>query len=286
MIAVLLQLSLPALLIAGASGAQRRWGPRVGGILTGLPITSLPLMLLISLAHGDRFAADAAGAGLEGTVAQAIAMWVLAVASHRWRPLAALGASLVAFASVTAALDVTPGLPTLLGTVAGAGAFGLALLAWPRPPGVDPAVSAAGHRGELPTRMALAAGFALAITEASGGLGAHLAGLVGALPVIALIMAVLTAREQGVAAASRFLRGVTGGSFAVVSALAVLAATLPGGHTVSAFAAALGAAAASLVAVEVVRALSCRPGMVRCVGGSLRRRSGARDPGTGVGPPS
>jgi hypothetical protein len=72
MTAVLLQLSMPALLIAGASAAQRRWGPRVGGILTGLPITSLPLILLIALAHGDRFAARAAGAGLEGTVAQAV----------------------------------------------------------------------------------------------------------------------------------------------------------------------------------------------------------------------
>lgn len=262
MTAVLLQLSMPALLIAGASAAQRRWGPRVGGILTGLPITSLPLILLIALAHGDRFAARAAGAGLEGTVAQAVAMWVLAAASYRWRPLAGLAVSLVAFAATVALVELLPGLPTLLGAAAGTGAFALALLTWPRSPSPVRSGRPPTPRRELPTRMALAAGFALAITEASGGLGAHLAGLIGSLPVIALIMAVLTARDQGAPAAAKFLRGVTGGSFAVVSALAVLAWDLPAGHTFVAFVAAAAAAAASLAVVEALRAAGRRPGIV------------------------
>lgn len=249
MSSLLLQLSLPAALIAGATGAQRRWGPRVGGLVTGLPLTSVPLLLLITLAHGPAFAGRTATAGLEGTAPQAVMLWVLAIAALRLRPLAAAAVSVAVFGAVVGVLATMPAWPALFGALAGAGAFGGTLAAWPRREarGVAPTPRLAG---DLAARMGLASLFALAMTEASGVLGAHLAGLVSALPALAVVMAVLTARTGDGPSAAAFLRGVTAGSFATVSALAVLAVLLPAGHVLVAFAGATAVAAVTQLVAE------------------------------------
>ena len=54
--------------VVGASLAARRFGPRVGGLIAGLPVVAGPILLAYALAHGRAFAAGAAAGTLLGLV--------------------------------------------------------------------------------------------------------------------------------------------------------------------------------------------------------------------------
>jgi len=48
------------LLVLAASLAGRRWGESIAGWLVGLPLTSGPVAVFLTLEHGPKFAAQAA----------------------------------------------------------------------------------------------------------------------------------------------------------------------------------------------------------------------------------
>lgn len=51
--------------VVGASLTARRFGPRIGGLVGGLPVVAGPILLVYALTHGRAFAADAAaGSGV------------------------------------------------------------------------------------------------------------------------------------------------------------------------------------------------------------------------------
>jgi hypothetical protein len=242
MLLLVLKISLSPLLVAAGSLAQRRWGQAVGGRIVGLPLTSLPLLYLLAVADGTRFAAAAATASLAGTSAQAVLTWAYARAAGRHGPAVSVASCLAAFGVVLAGLDAVP-LSPAVGAAVGSLVLVVVLVGWPRRSGA--AVPETAAAPSLVLRMALAGGFALAVSEAAAPLGAHLAGLVTALPVLSVVMFALTHREEGAAAAQEFAHGVARGSFSVIAALAVLAVVLPTGHLAAAF---VGAVGASLLA--------------------------------------
>jgi hypothetical protein len=67
-----LKLLLAPLLVVASSLAGRRWGPRVAGILIVLPVVAGPILLILYLDHGSRFAAGAASAATLGIVPLAL----------------------------------------------------------------------------------------------------------------------------------------------------------------------------------------------------------------------
>src|ERR1700689_1886862 len=54
--------------VVSASLAARRFGPRIGGLVGGLPVVAGPIVLAYALAHGNGFAADVADGTLLGLV--------------------------------------------------------------------------------------------------------------------------------------------------------------------------------------------------------------------------
>jgi hypothetical protein len=88
----------------------------------------------------------------------------------------------------------------------------------------------------------LSAVFTLVLVSLAGRLGPVLAGLIDALPAMSLMMAFMTHQEHGPGASSRFLHGVTRGSFSYLAAMLVLAELLHTGNFLLAFSAALAAA--------------------------------------------
>jgi hypothetical protein len=220
---LLLRVLLAPLLILAGSLAQRRWGQAVGGRLISLPLTSLPLLLLLSLSDGPGFAASAARAALAAGVAQSAWCLAYAVAAHRHRPATAVLVATAIFALVCVVLDRFPVAPVVGASLAAASILA-ALRWWPAtgPDGGPPRPS----RSDLPVRMAVAAAFTLGLTESAASLGARPAGLVGALPLLTVVLAFATHRRDGAGATNRFLHGVMAGSFSVVAALLVLALAL------------------------------------------------------------
>ncbi len=255
---LLLELVLAPSLIVVGTLAQRRWGPRVGGLVVGLPITSLPLLALVDLTDGSRFAVAMAGAGLVGVVPQTLALYVWAVELRRRRTGPALLAGLVAFGGLVTGLSVAPPLPAVLAAGGGLVCLILALRRWPAVPAAAAPPDTARTRSALPTgsdlvlRLVLAATFTVLIGHAAGVVGPRLSGLVSAFPVITVVMGFLTSRSEGSGAASTFLRAVARGSFPSVTALLALASVLPTGHVLLAFAAAVVAAIVTQVGASVL----------------------------------
>ncbi|HTD58974.1 MAG TPA: hypothetical protein VK672_08780 [Solirubrobacteraceae bacterium] len=64
---LVLKVALAPLLVVGVTLAARRWGPRVGGMLIALPVVAGPILLVITLEHGEVFGARAARGALSGS---------------------------------------------------------------------------------------------------------------------------------------------------------------------------------------------------------------------------
>src|SRR5262245_9361296 len=118
-----LKLVLVPSLVAGVTLGARRWGPRIGGWLTALPLVAGPTLAFLAAEQGTAFAARAALSTLVGLIGVAafgvvygwvavrggwslslLASWTAFVVTTvlaqtlPWSPLAALIATLAAFA--------------------------------------------------------------------------------------------------------------------------------------------------------------------------------------------
>src|ERR1700758_967044 len=65
---LLVKLLLAPSFVVGASLTARRFGPRVGGLVAGLPVVAGPILLAYALGHGPGFAGGAAAGTLLGLV--------------------------------------------------------------------------------------------------------------------------------------------------------------------------------------------------------------------------
>lgn len=57
---LLAKLLLVPAFVAGVTACGRRWGERVGGVLTALPMVAGPALVFYALEQGEPFASDAA----------------------------------------------------------------------------------------------------------------------------------------------------------------------------------------------------------------------------------
>ncbi len=219
---LLFKVAVTPLLVVAATLLQRRFGGAVGGLFTGLPVTSAPLSVFLALQYGASFAARAAVATLLGLAAMAgfCAAYARMARSTRWLPalLVAAAASGVLFA-VVSHVPQRPGLaaavvfPVLLGVVL--------LIGRPLPAQATP-----NPWWDLPARSGFALGAVLAITAAASHLGPTWTGLLATLPVLSAIMGSFTHHIAGAEAARSLLRGIVVGalgaaSFNLVVALSV-----------------------------------------------------------------
>jgi hypothetical protein len=269
-------------LVAIATLAARRYGERVGGVVSAFPAIVGPVLLILALTHDERFAARAANGTLLGLASLA----AFAVAYGRVARRRGWGASLIAgWAAAALAALVVGLLAGGAGSPAGLVIASVALtVAWRvlPAPSSEPVPPAAPQRGSLPLRMATAAVLVAALAAAAGALGPLAGGMLAALPVLACVLAVFTHREAGATAAIGLLRGMLAGmaSFVIFCQLIALL-IVPDG-----VAAAFAAAAAVALAIQVVavyapaavqsllrRQSSAPSAAVAVAAGSLRRQS-------------
>jgi hypothetical protein len=210
-----IKLLLAPCFVIGASLAGRRYGPRVGGLVGGLPVVAGPILLIYALAHGRGFAANAA----EGTLLGLVSLTGFAVvyghlAGRASWPVGLLSGWL-AFILGTLLFSLFTA-PVVLALALACSGFvvGLALLPRPRD---GPPPTATPPRWDLPLRAGCALALVLALTAAAGWLGPRLSGLLAPFPIIASVLATFTHSQRGVDETLRLLRGlITGfGAFAL-----------------------------------------------------------------------
>jgi hypothetical protein len=250
----LIRVLLAPLAVVAGTLAQRRFGYAVSGRILGLPLTSLPLLWLVALQHGTAFASSMTGALLVGSIAEAVVLWLYARLTIHLSPALALVGALGAFALAAEAANLLRLSALLAGLITAIG-FAVALRWWPVTARAD---NSGQGRSLLWLRVTLSAVFTIVLVALAGRLGPVLSGLIDALPAMSLMMAFTTHQEHGSGASSRFLHGVTRGSFSYLAAMIVLAELLRTGNLLLAFAAALGAALVVQGSIQTHDALSQR----------------------------
>jgi hypothetical protein len=220
--------------VVGASLIARRFGPRVGGLIAGLPVVAGPILLVYALDHGRSFAASAAAGTLLGLVSLIAFVVVYARLAGRVFWGASMLAGWLAFAVATVAFSAVSVPAGVALAVAGVGLLvGLALL--PRA-GQDPRLHAAPPAWDLPVRAACALALVLTLTAVAGWLGPQLSGLLAPFPIIATVLATFTHAQRGTDELRRLLRGLVSGFGAFALFCFTLAVSLPRMHTGAAFA--------------------------------------------------
>jgi hypothetical protein len=240
---LLVKLLLAPSFVVGASLVARRFGPRVGGLVAGLPVVAGPILLAYALAHGKGFAAGAAGGTLLGLVSLIAFTVVYGRLAGRlaWAPCMLAGwLAFAASTTIFSAFTIPDGLALALAGVAIA--VGLALL--PRPTSAGPPAEPPPG-WDLPLRAVCALALVLTLTAIAGWLGPQLSGLLAPFPIIATVLATFTHGQRGVDEMLRLLRGMVSGFVAFALFFFTLAVSLRGLGTGPAFA--LASAVALLV---------------------------------------
>lgn len=241
-----MQLLVAPVLVAAATLAARRWGHRVGGLVSAFPAIVGPVLWIGAERHGSEFAAQAA----TGTLVGLASLSAFALACGRTAPHVSWPVSLTAgwaFAAAAAALATTVE-ASLTGALAVAVAS-LALAHRGLAPGVLQASRLDPPRGDLAVRMALTALLVASLAAAGGWLGPTASGVLAALPVLACVLAGFTHARHGGAASSQLLRGMLTGMAGFVIFCALVAGLVDHAGVPATFAAAAAAALASQAAV-------------------------------------
>jgi uncharacterized membrane protein (GlpM family) len=233
---LILKLVLVPFLLAAVSAAGSRLGPRVAGVLMGLPAVAGPLALLLTLEQGAGFGASAARATLASVLSIGVFCVVYARACERsgwsWSLCLALlgfGASTVAWNAVVPPFWLV--LPLALATPP-------AVLALTPHPNVA-TLGARLPKREIALRMIPGALLVLAVTGAARTLGSRLSGLLVLFPIATSVLAVSAQRSAGPSHAALLLRGLALGLYSLTAFFATLALTLERWGVAAGFALAL-----------------------------------------------
>ena len=211
--------------------AVRRWGPAIGGWLSGLPIVAGPVLVFYAVEQGTQFAAAAAQATLAGMSATAAFSLVYAHLCLRARWPVVVAISWSVFAAATLVLYAwQPGLWASLALTLAAAILGWQLL----PRAQVERGAAVTPRADLVVRVLASASMVLVLTALADQVGPVLSGLFSAFPILTTTMAAFTQAQRGPAAVIAFFRGflpaIVGFSvFCCVFSLAVPAFGTPGG---------------------------------------------------------
>lgn len=240
------KLTLTPILIGGISYAARRFGPRAGGALAGLPWTSSTVSVFLALEHGDVFAKGAARGTESAVPAVIVFCFVYALAARAgWYVSLPLG--IAAFlASIFIAVRLwDPGI--IAGFAVSLIALILAVITFPR------SALKAGRPPpppwDIPMRMIAATSLVVLLTAFANALGPDWTGALSPFPVFASVLGVFIHRHDGPDAARGFLWGVLMGlisfaTFFLVVGTMLTKYTLPVTYAAAALAA-VGASFAS-----------------------------------------
>jgi hypothetical protein len=221
--ALVIKLVLAPVLVAAATSAGYRFGPKVTGWIAGFPVVAGPILLLFTLEQGTEFAAQAAEASLLGVVSLVgfCVMYLFVARSYSWQLSVACG--WVCYGCTTFLLQKLH-IPWWASATAALAAVRAAkdLLMKPNAPLLPRTVL----RWDIPTRMAATALLVVVLTQAASGLGSQLSGLLTPFPIVTTIIAVFAQREQGYPGAMRTLQGLLSSMPAFIVFCLVLALIL------------------------------------------------------------
>jgi uncharacterized membrane protein (GlpM family) len=206
---MLLKLMIVPVLVALMSLAARRFGPKIGGLLIGLPWMTGPVILFLGLDRGEggaAYAARLACGALLATVSIAAYALVYGWLSQRFRWPLSLTGGVVAYALVGLSLSDLAWTPVPAALLGGSCLLAASFLI-PAPRKVLPARILPWW--DIPVRMLASAALVSVIALVSDQLGATAAGIVASFPVLLTVIGTFTHHQWGSDALRALLRGIT-----------------------------------------------------------------------------
>ena len=249
-----LKLIVTPLLMWAISLASRRWGGLLGGLLSGLPVTSALVMTFLCLEQGTAFALGAVPGALGGLAAVQATYTFYLFATRRLGiapavSLAILFYGLAAYAFTHwGSLYLSIGVALLL--------IGVLIRASGREPKPDTLVRPRHRYWEIPLRMVSATALLMLTTRLAGWLGPATSGMLAPIPVIAWPLVVFAHVQHGRAGMAAMVRGNAIGAVGVIAFYLVIAGLLE----------------AWGVAIAISLAMVCAVGLTIGLAAALRRR--------------
>jgi len=252
--ALLLKMTLAPALVASASLAGRRFGPRVGGWLIGFPVVAGPVLWFYAREQGAAFAAGAAAGVVLGTLSLCcfLATYAWSATRFGWAASALLG--WLAFAAGTLLLQRTPPLRDASLGVRLVAVFVALFAAGRALPRLSAGQAAPRPRHDLALRLAATAALVVSLTGVAHLLGPSLSGLVTPFPVATTILVVFAHREAGPGGVVAVLGGFIPSLYSFACFCASLSYGLARWPLAGAFAAALLVSVASQTVVLLILA--------------------------------
>jgi hypothetical protein len=208
---LLLKILLAPLMIGFASFIGKAFGPSVGGFVVGLPLTSGPIVLILSLEHGQAFARVAAAGILSGVISVVAFCITYSHLCKRTNWLWSELGSITVYLIATYVMELWS--PSLLYTSISVIAV-LTIAAYLLHTGsVAHHLKASSPNWDLPVRMFVATAFVFLLTSIAQSLGPHLSGLLAPFPIFVSVLVIFTHIFEGSGSAERLLYGVILGLF-------------------------------------------------------------------------
>ena len=199
----LFKLTMTPLLVLAATLVIRRWGATAGGLVAGIPLMTGPIMLFLAIELGEAFAVATITAVLIAVVGGAMFSTTYALLAQFWRWPGTLAAALAAWLLTAFGLSAFP-LDMVAAAIAAWLSILVAVLLIPRPRGAI--VIARSSQWDLPFRMAVTGALVAVVTSLAADLGPHLSGIFGMLPLISTVLASFTHHQSGPRAVKAMLR--------------------------------------------------------------------------------
>jgi hypothetical protein len=220
---LLIKLLLTPLLMVTVSWSARRWGPGIGGLLAGLPLTSGPISIYLCAEQGPGFAAAAAANSLLSLTPVALFSIVYSQLADRLPMALSALASCSAFLLSLYALQraaLSFGSAWIMGFLA----ISIGLILAPNK--APPKLQIRYPRWDLPARIFSATAMVLIITLSASVLGPEWSGLLSPVPVLAWPLCVFVHHQQGSEGARAVLRGILEGAYGVLIFYTIVAGGL------------------------------------------------------------
>jgi len=197
----------------------RKWGGLLGGMISGLPITSAPIMAFLALEQGAEFTARTAAGALSGLAAVLLTYLAYLFISRTTSILKACIAAILFFSACSLLLlrINSPAFGLLLGLLAV-----LAILRFREILPTSSAKSAKPGIWDIPLRMLTSTSMLLVITSSAKTLGAGLSGIFSPIPVIAWPLTVFSHLQSGRQGLIAIVKGNAIGALGVMAFYLVL----------------------------------------------------------------
>lgn len=220
---LLIKLLLTPVLMFVVSWAARRWGPGIGGLLAGLPLTSGPISIYLCAEQGSSFAASAAANSILSLTPVALFSVVYGRLSDTRRvPTCAICGFGVFLLSLHCLQK--SGFSFLAAWITGFLAISIGLMLTPSK--IPTRFQIRYPQWDLPARIISATAMVLIITLSASFLGSQWSGLLSPIPVLAWPLCLFVHHQQGGDGARAVLRGILEGAYGVLIFYTIVATGL------------------------------------------------------------